>query len=534
MAVAAVARKKAEKESTGLTVTAEELALKQREISVSEFFVKNRHLLGFDNPSRALLTAVKEAVDNSLDACEEAGVPPDIEVKIKMLSEDRFTISIEDNGPGIVRAQIPNIFGKLLYGSKFHTLKMSRGQQGIGISAAGLYGQLTTGKPIVVTSKTAPQKPAHYYEIVIDTNKNQPIIAKEEEIAWEKKHGTKVEIELEARYVKGGKSVDDYIRQTVIANPHVRIHYEPPSGENITYERSSKTLPTQPKAIKPHPYGVELGNLMKILHSSKSRQLKACLQGEFSRVSPRIAKEICAKAGVPDNSSPRRIAQQEAENLYKAINATKIMAPPTDCLSPIGEAHILVGLKNMVKADFYTSVTRSPAIYRGNPFQIEIGMAYGVEGYAAEDLITLNRYANRVPLLYQPGACAITKAVIGTDWRNYGLSQSKSSLPVAPMLLMVHMASVWVPFTSEAKEAIAHYNEIVKEIKLALQECGRRMNSFVRKREKAEYELKRRSLFEMYIEELSIALNDITACGKEKVKKHLLAIAREKTKSGEI
>lgn len=545
----AVAAKKREEEKQAVTptptvvapagerkiVSAEDLALKQREISVSEFFAKNRHLLGFDNPTRALLTAVKEAVDNSLDACEEANILPDLVVKIVQLAEDRFTISIEDNGPGIVKAQIPNIFGKLLYGSKFHAMKMSRGQQGIGISAAGLYGQLTTGKPIRITSRIHSQKIAHYYEISIDTAKNDPVIAKEEEVAWEKPHGIKVELELEARYIKGGKSVDDYIRQTALANPHLTLTYEsPPNGERIVYERASKILPPEPKAIKPHPYGVELGNLIKMLQSSKSRQLKACLQSEFSRVSPRIAREICKKAGVPENSSPRRIARQEAENLFKAINATKIMAPPTDCLSPIGEDQILAGLRNAVKAEFYTAVTRAPSVYRGNPFQIEVGMAHGIAEYPPDELMTLNRYANRVPLLYQPGACSITKAVVGTDWKNYGLSQSKGALPSVPMLLMVHMASVWVPFTSEAKEAVAHYAEIIKEMKLALQECGRRLNAFLRKREHAEYESKRRTLFERYIEELSTSLHKLTNRDRERIKNNLLQIARLKTKSGEI
>src|SRR5438046_8202068 len=157
-------------------VTAETMAAKQRDISVSEFFAKNRHLLGFDNPRKALLTAVKEAVDNSLDACEEAGILPEIWVHIETMGENRFKVGVQDNGPGIVKKQIPLIFGKLLYGSKFHRLRMSRGQQGIGISAAGMYGVLTTGKPVKIISKISPRKPTHYYEIKIDTKKNLPEI----------------------------------------------------------------------------------------------------------------------------------------------------------------------------------------------------------------------------------------------------------------------------------------------------------------------------------------------------------------------
>src|SRR5215469_6575796 len=156
--------------------SAEDMAKSQKEISVSEFFAKNRHLLGFDNPRKALLTTVKEAVDNSLDACEEAGHLPEIWVRIESVGKDKYKFGVQDNGPGIVKKQIPLIFGKLLYGSKFHRLRMSRGQQGIGISAAGMYGMLTTGKPVKIVSMTSPKKPAHYFEIQIDTRRNMPEI----------------------------------------------------------------------------------------------------------------------------------------------------------------------------------------------------------------------------------------------------------------------------------------------------------------------------------------------------------------------
>ena len=159
------------KPATKRRATAQTLAAGQRDISVSEFFAKNRHLLGFDSPRKALLTSVKEAVDNSLDACEEAGILPEIWVHIEAVTDStsRFRMGVQDNGPGIVRKQIPLIFGKLLYGSKFHRLRMSRGQQGIGISAAGMYGVLTTGKPVKIISKISAKEPAHYYELRIDT-----------------------------------------------------------------------------------------------------------------------------------------------------------------------------------------------------------------------------------------------------------------------------------------------------------------------------------------------------------------------------
>ena len=519
------------------TVSAVEMGARQREISVSEFFTKNRHLLGFDNPRKALLTCVKEAVDNALDACEEAGILPDVTVKLEAVANGgppvpasqatRFRITITDNGPGIVRQQIPPIFAKLLYGSKFHRLRMSRGQQGIGISAAGMYGQLTTGKPVQIISRTGAKSPAHFFEVQIDTKKNEPLILEKKQIEWESPRGTQVTLEVEGRYQKGRASVDEYLEQIIIANPHVKLTYLTPEGETKVLPRTFEQVPESPREIKPHPYGIELGMLLKMLQDTKSHWLSGFLAGDFSRVSPRLAEDICKAAGLSPRARPRDVLGQPAENLYKAIQSTKIMAPPTNCLSPIGEEAILSGLYQQIKGEFYTAVSRPPAVYRGNPFVIEAGLAYGrgpeqakadqqkqaiplAEGEDQDnehELARVIRYANRVPLLYQQSACAIFKSVLDTTWRNYGVTQSRGALPAGPMVIFVHMASVWVPFTSESKEAIAEYDEIHKEITLALRECGRRLGAFLRRRERAYSEQSRRDIFELYIEEVVASCN---------------------------
>jgi DNA topoisomerase-6 subunit B len=542
-----------------VTVSAVEMGARQREISVSEFFTKNRHLLGFDNPRKALLTCVKEAVDNALDAAEEAGILPDVVVKVEVVPTNggpppasqatRFRVTVVDNGPGIVRHQIPPIFAKLLYGSKFHRLRMSRGQQGIGISAAGMYAQLTTGKPVRIISRTGPRAAAHFFEVSIDTKKNEPRIFESKKIEWEHPRGTAVTLEIEGRYQKGRASVDEYLEQVAIANPHVDLVYETPEGETKKYQRTIDELPPPPKEIKPHPYGIEFGMLLRMLHDTRSHSLAGFLAGDFSRVSPALAAEICKTAGLSPEAKPRNIHGAEAEALYRAIQATKIMAPPSNCISPIGEKAILHGLYKQIKGDFYTAVTRPPAVYRGNPFVIEAGLAYGKgpEQAAAEapaaplaegeerdgdtELARVIRYANRVPLLYQQSACATFKAVLDTDWRNYGVAQSRGALPAGPMVIFVHMASVWVPFTSESKEAIADYDEIRKEIKLALQECGRRLGVFLRRRERAKTEFRRRNIFELYIEEV------VEACArlkggklrKDRLKEQLQKIAIKRT-----
>ncbi|MBM4061422.1 MAG: DNA topoisomerase VI subunit B [Planctomycetes bacterium] len=516
--------------------TAEAMAKRQREISVSEFFTKNRHLLGFDSPRKALLTAVKEAVDNSLDACEEARILPEVRIRISRIgqSEKQFTITVEDNGPGIVKAQVGNVFGRLLYGSKFHRLRQSRGQQGIGISAAGMYGQLTTGAPVRVRSKPGRKSVPTAFEIRIDTAKNRPD-TKDWVIEWDKDHGTEVAIDLEGEYRRGQKSVEEFLKLCAVANPHVHLVYTDPDGNTTEYRRASNELPKEVEEIKPHPHGVELGILLKMIAESDNRTTSAFLQQDFSRVGPTTAKEICAAAGINPESNPRRLDTATVQKMKAAIDATKIMAPPLSCIAPIGEDLIVTGLKKEVEADFYVATSRKPVVYRGRPFAVEVGIAYGKPGDtlhltdagrivevakkkpendealmgAADEPIRLIRYANRVPLVFQQSACAITKAVIDTNWKNYGLQQPRGALPVGPMVVFVHIASVWVPFTSESKEAIASYDEIRDELRLALMECGRKLGQHVRKGRKLASEFKKRNYIETYIPHLVVALQDI-------------------------
>ena len=504
--------------ASGDRTAAHEMAEKSREISISEFFSKNRHLLGFDSKRKALLTTVKEAVDNALDACEEAGILPDLAVLVKPVAseEDRFVVTVSDNGPGILPEQIELVFAQLLYGSKFHRLRQSRGQQGIGISAAGMYGQMTTGRPTIIRSRISRKHDAHEIGVRIDTAKNRPVRTKNQVFEWDRDHGTEVTIELEAKYSKGRGSVDEYIAQTAVANPHVAIIYHPPDSDlPIVHDRATRQMPRAPAEIKPHPYGVELGLLMKMMKATDARSLGAFLQRDFSRVSAKVAQEICEVAKVDAGARVKSLEHKSAEAVHKAIALVKIMAPPTDCISPIGEDLIQKGLqKEIGEAEFFVSRTRPPSVYRGNPFQVEVGVALG-GSLSADDPVRVMRFANRVPLQYQPGACAITKALTSVDWKGYGLQQPRGSVPVGPVIFMVHVASCWVPFTSESKEAVATYPEILKELRLALQECGRQMQRYLKRRKRVADELKKRSYIDKYIPHIGQALHDILGLSDE-------------------
>ncbi|RLF45348.1 MAG: DNA topoisomerase VI subunit B [Thermoplasmata archaeon] len=467
---------------------AEGLAKKQRKISVAEFFERNKQILGFDTSTRALITSVKEAVDNALDACEEAGILPNILVELKSIDDDEYLIIVEDNGPGIVRKQIPHVFARLLYGSRFHSLKQSRGQQGIGISAAVLYSQLTTGKPTVVTSKIGDGFPAHRCTLLIDTKKNRPEILHDEMTHWEKSSGTRIELAMRGSYVRNRKqSVYGYLRNTAIVNPHAHITFIEPNGNKIVFERVTDKLPPQPREIKPHPYGIELGTFIKMAKESKARKLTSFLSSEFSSVSLQKAKEIIKIAGLDPSISPNKISLEDAKRIVDAFKKVKLMSPPTDCLSPIGEILIKRGLRKEMDAlspEFISTDKRNPSVYSGIPFMVETGIVYG-GNLPADERVEILRFANRVPLLYQEGDCVITRGIKNMDWRRYGLQQrGGKGIPFGPAIILVHISSVNIPFTSESKEAIANVEEIEKEVKLSLQQCARKMKGHLSKKDR--------------------------------------------------
>ena len=466
-------------------VTAYELAKKQKEISVAEFFERNKHILGFGNPTRALVTSVKEGVDNALDACEEANILPDIFVEIKNHEESECKVIVEDNGPGIVKQQIPHIFGRLLYGSRFHAIQQSRGQQGIGISAVVLYGQLMTGKHVKIISKIQEDRPATVMELVIDTNKNRSEVINRDIMHWEKPSGTRIEVSIVGDFKRGKRFVYDYLQSISIVNPHAKITYKEPDNTVHVFERTSETLPKKSIEIKPHPYGVELGTLIKMAKHSKNRKISAFLKTEFSSMGDRTTKAVCEQAQLDKDTNPKEMTREQFLALHKAFKKVKIMAPSTDCLSPIGETLIKRSLKHetqVISPEFIYTATRPPSVYSGNPFQVEVGIVYG-GNLPKDNQIRILRFANRVPLLYQQGDCSITSAISSIDWRRYGLDQpSGKGIPTGPAIFLTHVSSTLIPFTSESKEAIADIPEIENEVKLAFRECARKVQSHINKK----------------------------------------------------
>ncbi len=586
---------------------AEELAKGQRAISVTEFFEKNRHLLGFDNKQKALLTCVKEAVDNSLDACEELGhmqeknkekvTLPEVTVDVKALSDNYqmldekqnvgqlivrkneftvlykgkseskqiragklsisfddvafdisenndkllvlmngkqlrlkknapiFLIKIMDNGPGILSSKIPDIFGRMLYGSKFQSMRQGRGQQGIGIHSAVLYSQLTTGKPAKIISKIKSSKKAKMIKVQINILKNEPEVLEESDEDYPYESGTSIELEIEGLYISGNKGLDEYIRRTALVNPHATLIYTNPNGEKITYKRVIDTLPKEPLSIKPHPEGLEIGIFMRILKNSTERTVASVLENELSRVSRAVAEQTLKSAGIDSKTKPQDIDRVQANSILKALQSLDLMRPQTDCLSPIGGEELEKSLKKEYSPEFVKSVTRKPEVYRGMPFQIEVAAAYG--GKIQNDKAILMRFANKIPLLFDSSSCALTQSFLGVDYARYGL-KVESKVPIGPLVFIIHIASVWVPYTNESKNSVASYPIIIKEIKLALQELVRNLSVFLNRKHKSSLFQERISLFDKYGIELAYSLSKLTDIEEKKIKAKIEGLLEKK------
>jgi DNA topoisomerase-6 subunit B len=523
--------------------TKEEKALSQEEIekqfkeySVAEFFKKNRQMLGYTGKVRSLTTIVHEGCTNALDSCEDAKVPPDISVEIQALENEHYKVIVQDNGTGVPKSRVGQAFGKLLAGTKFHQMMQKRGQQGIGISYAVLFSQITTGKQTHVKTSLSDGK-IYECDISIDVNKNAPMIRNEQESSGRFK-GIKFEAEFaEVAYNRSEYSVYEYLRRTALANPHAQITLVEPTKEIIVFPRATRDLPKKPKGILPHPLGVTTSDLMDMIRVTEARKISSFLQNDFSRISgdkvhelqEMMPKDEKGKFLIDFNKAPRTLQWQEAEAVVKALQKVKWIGPEMSTLIPIGEKHVEKSLKNLLQPAALKVVERKPHVFRGGiPFLVEAAIAYG--GKAGVEIngsrkCEILRYANRVPLLFDAGACAITEAVKTIDWGRYDLNNYEER----PMSVFVNFTSVHVPYTGAGKLAIAQEEEIIEEIRLALMECAREISHYLHGMHHVEQQELRRTLFYRYIEEVAGVLHKLTGASKETLVKKLRKMAEERT-----
>ncbi len=491
---------------------------KFREHSVAEFFKKNRQMLGFSGKVRSLTMIVHEFTTNSLDACEEAGILPEIFVEVVELGKDHYKITIKDNGPGIPKSHLGQALGQMLAGTKFHRYIQQRGQQGIGAAACTMFSYITTGQ--ATTAISCHDKTKLTATISIDYKKNKPIIEVNNSEPTEE-HGLTVISEFkEVHYERGNHGVYEYLRRTALANPHCRIELIEPNNEKCVFPRSIETNPKKPFEVKPHPLGVGTHDLLEFAkHNKENKRISSFLQNEFTRVSAAKVEEL--RAFVPDvdfNKSPEKLEWAEAEKIVKAFAEVKWIAPATDSLVPIGKDQVELSFKNIFNPEILVVTERSPKIYRGGiPFMIEVGIAYGGGIAAANKKGDIMRFANKVPLLFDTGGCAITETIKAMDWKRYNIRNFEEE----PVAVLVNLVSVHVPYTSAGKQAISQEEDVMNEIKFALMEASRGVQRYLSGKRKAHEIATKKKVVSRYIKQLSSDLALLSGKKKEKIEKEL-------------
>jgi DNA topoisomerase-6 subunit B len=503
-----------------------------KEHSVAEFFKKNKQMIGLYGKIRTLTMVVHEYVTNSLDACEETGILPNIDVKIDELGDEYYEVTVTDNGPGISLDNVGRAFGKLLAGTKFHRMMQSRGQQGIGASGCTMLSQMTTGKASKIITGQDGHKPIAL-ELVIDPKLNEPKISNVKELDKEFR-GTSVQAKFKGcLYRDSDQGALEYLRRTAIANPHAQISFRDPLGQKTVFKRTHNVLPERPTEIKPHPKGTTIDDVLTYCKTTKGRTVASFLNNDFDRMGAKGIEEIRKRVKFDLNKDPKLLTWEEAEEIVKAFKVINVIAPSTDALRPIGEEQIGKSLQNIVQPEFLTVLTRKPTVYAGGyPFQVEIAIAYGGgAGKKVGDQTSMDimRFANRVPLLFDNGNCALTKAIQSIDWKRYDIKDPST----APVTVFVNFISVHIPYTGAGKQAIADEEEVLEEIRLALMQTGRKAGIYIAQKRRSFENQQKRLMFYKYIPEVCKALSAITNENEENLKKKMEQMVLEKLKIDE-
>ncbi len=502
------------------TRDADEIFKEFKEHSIAEFFKKNRQMLGYSGMVRSLVTVVHEYVTNNLDACEEANILPNIEVRIKETGENKYSVYVADNGPGIPKKYIGKALGTVLAGTKFHRYMQQRGQQGIGGSGCTLFALTTTGKPIWIKSSTGSSK-TYTCRLSMDLVKNAPIIDEYRETD-ENFKGLVVEGEFaEVKYENSDHGVYEYLRRTALANPHAQIKLIGPDGRENVFIRAVMQMPPRPKPAKPHPLGLSVNDLLDFARVSDSRKISSFLVDTFARLTSNKVDELKTLCKDVDfDKKPGALSWSDSETLVKAIKQIKWIAPDSSSIVPIGEEQIKTAIKNILNPEFMNVVERKPAILRGGiPFIVEAAVAYGGNaGYSSEQGSSgaILRFANRAPLLFDAGNCAITEAVKSIDWKRYNIDMENQ-----PVSVFVNVSSVYVPYAGVGKEAIAKEEEVIQEIKLAVQEAARGVQGFIRGKQHVSFEANRYKTTMRYAKQLAKDLSEITGDKEEDIHQNI-------------
>ncbi len=505
------------------------------EISPADFFYRNKALAGFDNPAKATYTIIRELVENALDACEEARRLPEVLINLEKMDEripssnvgsemptELYSLSIRDNGTGLRAEEIPRAFGQVLVSSKYK-LMQSRGTFGLGGTMALLYGQITTNMPFEVTSSTGGR--THFVRMKIDIQANKPIVLEQKVLGTSIEPFTEVKLHFRGNYPRAKPKVLEYLKQTAMITPYANIEFRDPDGSLYSFKRNSWELPPLPKESLPHPKGIDLELLQRMLKGTKARRLVSFLESEFQKVGRKTALEILERAGLDPKLNPKKLNQEQISSLFAAISSYERFLPPDpSILSPLGEDLLMAGIRKELDPEFVYAVKRPPSSLWGHPFLVETAIAYG-GGINPVGRVQLYRFANRIPLLYDASSDVSYLVAKRINWEAYGIK----SLEEEPIALFVHVVSTKIPFKTVGKEFMASEPALAKEIELGWRECARKLKSYLAGKERVKRAMSRFAAFKKYYEVIASSIEELTGKRPE-----IEGILRKIIPSGEV
>ncbi|KAK9170083.1 hypothetical protein Syun_002223 [Stephania yunnanensis] len=412
-----------------------------------------------------------------------------------------FKVTCKDNGKGMPHDDIPNMFGRVLSGTKYG-LKQTRGKFGLGAKMALIWSKMSTGLPIEISSSMTGQNYISFCRLDIDIHRNIPHIhIHEKRDNKEQWHGAEIQVVIEGNWTTYRSKILHYMRQMAVITPYAQFLFKflsdaPDKNVTIRFARRTDMMPPVPLETKHHPSAVDLLLIKRLITETSKQNLLQFLQHEFVNIGKAYAERLIGEMG-PEFSpkmSVKSLTSQQIVRIHQLFRQAKFDDPSGDCLSPAGEYNLRLGIIKELHPDMVATYSGSPQVFEGHPFIVEAGISLG--GKDVKQGLNIFRFANRIPLLFEQGADVVTRTALKRiNWSSYKINQAQDKIGV-----FVSIVSTKIPFKGTGKEYIGDdISEIVSAVKASLKQCCTQLKSKIMKRIQAREQQERKRNLKRYL-----------------------------------
>ncbi|KAF5179721.1 Dna topoisomerase 6 subunit b [Thalictrum thalictroides] len=422
-----------------------------------------------------------------------------------------FRVTCKDNGRGMPHDDIPNMFGRVLSGTKYG-LKQTRGKYGLGAKMALIWSKMSTGLPIEISSSMKNQSYTSFCRLDIDIHRNIPHIhIHEKRDNNERWHGAEIQVVIEGNWTTYRSKILHYMRQMAVITPYAQFLFKFVSDAvdksvTIRFARRTDIMPPVPVETKYHPSAVDLLLIKRLIAETSKQNLLQFLQHEFVNLGKAHAERLIGEMG-PDFSPKmvvKSLTSQQIVRIHQLFRQAKFDDPSGDCLSPAGEYNLRLGIVKELHPDMVATYSGSAQVFEGHPFIVEAGVSVG--GKDVKQGLNIFRFANRIPLLFEQGADVVTRTALKRiNWSSYKINQTQDKIGV-----FVSIVSTKIPFKGTGKEYIGDdISEIAAAVKTSIQQCCLQLKSKIVKKIQAREQQERKRTLSKYIPDVTNAIYEI-------------------------